>query len=223
MANKTCANLIATIRARAGRSNDTVLITTSFVLDALNEGQLGIVKRIPRQIDLDKSDSETYQISTDDTSINITTLDPAHIGGIWILNGSSTRRAGLKYLPLDEFRRKYPLVSEESASEPVEYTRQGNTIYFNCPVSSDYNELYLRIDYTKKPDEFDSVDSDETSELSDSNEGLILYTLAKVYNELALAQPKFETKAIKTLALFEKWLAEYMEYNDMLLEELTDE
>lgn len=221
MANKKGDALIDTIRARAARTNDTVLITEDFVLDALNEAQVYIVRKTPRLIDLDKSDTTTYQISTDDASIDISKLDPAHIGGIWILNGASTRQAGLEYVPLPDFRKKYIPIANQSSSEPIKYTRQSNTIFFNCPVSSDYNELYLHIDYTAFATALENGDS-SSSELSNSDKGLILFALAEVYDEIALAQPRFESKALKTRVLFNNWLEEYQNYNEMQLEELYE-
>ncbi len=221
MANKTGAELIATVRARSARTNDNVLITVTFVLDALNEGQVHIVKKCPRLVDMDKPSTTDYQLSTDDTSIDITTLNPAHIGGIWILNGASTRREGLKYRTLEEYRAKYLPVAEQSSGEPIAYTRQGNTIHFNCPVASDYNNLYLQIDYTSWAT--DLLNGAVASELNNSNKGLIFYALAEVYDELAMAQPQFEQKALKTRVLFNQWLDEYTDYNEMLFEELYDE
>jgi len=220
MANSGADALIDTIRIRAGRQNDTVLITEAFVLGTLNEAQIAIVRKCPRLIDLDKSSTTDYQISTDDTSIDISTLAPAHIGGIWILNGADTRQSGLKYRPLDEFRKKYLPIASEGSDEPTEYTRQGNTIYFNCPVSSGCDDLYLHIDYT---DWATTLANDSTaSELSNSDKGLILFSLAEIYDELALAQPQFESKALKTRVLFDRWLDEYRDYNEMQLEELYD-
>lgn len=221
MSNKTGAQLITTVRVRSARSNDSVLITEAFVLDALNEAQIKIVRETPRLIDLDKRDSTTYQISTDDTSFDISTLGPAHIGWIWVLNGGDTRQAGLKYRPLKEFQKKYIPIANQSSSEPTEYTRQGNTIYFNCPVSSDYNGLYLRIDYTDWAT--DLANDSVASELSNSDKGLVLFALAEVYDEIALAQPRFESKALKTRVLFNNWLSEYKDYNEMQLEELYDD
>ena len=106
--------LITRVRARAGRSNDSVLITSSFVLDAINDAQLHIVRRLPRQLDLDTQSTTDYQISTDDTSIDLSTINPAHIGEIWILNGSDTRQQGLKYRPLRDFRAKYMPIANQS-------------------------------------------------------------------------------------------------------------
>jgi len=187
----------------------------------LNEGQIHIVRNCPRLIDLDKTDITTFQLSTDDTDVDISSLAPAHIGGLWILNGASTRKAGLKYRPLPEFRNKYIPRAEEGSSEPTEYTRQKNTLLFNYPVASDYDSLYLHIDYTDWAT--DLANGTVASELSNSNKGLLLFALAEVYDEIALAQPRFEAKALKTRVLFERWLDEYKDYNEMCFEELYDE
>jgi len=297
---KTGAQLIDTIRLRSGRQNDSVLITEDFVLDTLNEAQLHFVRKTPRLINLDKSDTTTYRISrwsttgvavtvavrastgvvtltaaghglevgdiatvadvendtdfdgnfeilsvatndityfqnlaADDgvgatfgtivklaakATYDISTLAPAHISGIWILNGASTRQAGLKYRPLDEFRSKYIPVSEESISEPTEYTRQGDNIIFNCPIARDYQGLNLRIDYTDWAT--DLANGGTASEITGADKGLILFSLAEIYDELALGQPKFESKALKTRVLFKTWLEEFQDYQEMLFEEL---
>ena len=57
-------------------------------------------------------------------------------------------------------------------------------------------------------------------ELTTSEKGLILFALAEVYDELALAMSRFESKALKTRVLFDRWLDEYQNYNEICLEEL---
>jgi hypothetical protein len=303
VANSTCTALIATIRQRAGRANDTVLITTAFVLAALNEAMLEIVRQSPRLIDLDKSNTTTYRIATWSTTpvavtaasraatgivtmtaaghslevgdictvadvagattdfdgnyevlsvsgndityfqnadaesastfgtivqkaakytYDISTLNPAFIGGIWLMNGADTRPEGLRYRPLPEFEAMYMPICEQSESEPTEYTRQGNNIIFNCPISRDYAGMKLKIDYTGWATPFASVSATTTCDLLNSDKGLILFSLAEVYDEMALAQPQFETKALKTRAMFQNWLEEYKNFSELQLEELED-
>ena len=220
MANTQAATLISNIRARAGRTNDSSLITAQFVLDALNKAQSEIVHRVPRQIDMDKTDESTYTISTNDKSFDISTLDPMHIGNIWILNGGDTRRKGLQYMPLPEFREAFIPVSEQSPDEPWIYSRQGDNILFNVPVSSAYNGLSLKIDYTDKPTDFPSTVSTATSELNDSNEVLTFFGLATCFDAMATSEPKFTINALKAWADYEKWLLRYKDDNEMKLEGL---
>jgi len=302
MANSTCVELITTIRARAGRSNDSVLITTAFVLAALNEAMVHIVRKSPGLVDLHIEDATTFRIATwsttavdvtaasrtsgvvtmtavdhsleagdvvvvadvagdtsfdgtfevlsvdendftyfsnddDDTAasfgtcvqnaakakIDISSLDPAHIDKIWLLNGGSTRQKGMKYMPKDKFFEKYIPVALQAASEPWIYTRFGNYLYFNCPFNSDCAGLRLRIDYTAWATGLASVTSTAQSDLSNSDEGLILFALAKCYDTIALSVPGVEMKAVKTRAMFNEWLAEYQDYNDLCIEELYED
>lgn len=213
MANSGTSDLITAVKARAGRPNDTVLISRTFVLAALNEAQLQIVRRSPGLIDLVTIDTTTFSIATNDTEVDISTLAPAHIDKIWILNGAETRRKGLELIPKDEFFRQNILIAQQSATEPWKYTRYGNTLYFNRPVSSDYNGLFLRMDYTKFATAL--TDGAGTSDLSNSDKGLILFAQAESYDEMALSVPRLETKALKVRGLFEKWLSEYQDYNIM--------
>jgi len=301
MANSSCANLITAVRARAARSTDTVLITTAFVLAALNEAQIDIVKKCPGQKDLFTIDKTSLRIkrwsttATDvtvasrastgivtltaaghdlevgdfatvvdvendtdfsgffeilsvsgndvtyfqnlaaDTGVgatfgtivktygkakyDISTINPAHISNIWILNAGSTRQQGITYWPKQKFDKNFLPISNEGAGEPTHYTREGNSITFNCPIASDYMGLQIRMDYTAFATAFDAVDSTATSDLLDSDEGLKLFALARVYDTLALTNPNVEAKALKTWALFEKWLSEYRDYNTICLED----
>lgn len=221
MANSATSDLITTVKARAGRPNDTSLITRAFVLAALNEAQLQIVRRSPGLIDLVTIDTTTFQISTDDTEVDISSLDPAHIDKVWILNGAETRRPGLEFMRKDEFFRQNILIAQQSPTEPWKYTRYGKALYFNRPVSSDYNGLYLRMDYTKWATAL--TDGAGKSILSNSDEGLIFFAQARCYDEMALSVPRLETKALKVRAFFEKWLGEYQDYNLMQNEELYTE
>ena len=222
MANKTCAQLIATIRARAGRPNDSVLITADFVLDALNEAQLHIVRKSPGLMDLVTIDKTTFTIATDDTELDISTLDPAHIDKIWILNGEDTRQNGMAFLEKGKFFRRFIRIEDMGASEPYIYTRYGHTLYWNLPVSSDFNGLSLRMDYTAWATPFPSADSENKSELSNSDKGLIYFALAECFEAIALSVPAVEIKAIKTRSMFEDWLVEYQDYNDVENETLYE-
>jgi hypothetical protein len=223
MANTQAATLISNVRARVGRSNDTTLITPQFVLDALNEAQQEVVHRIPRQIDMDKTDTTTFTISTDDEGFSLSLFDNLHIGGIWILNEAATRQRGLDYKPLKQFRELYIPVSSQGAGEPTVYTRQGNDILFNMPVASGFNNLKLQIDYTDKPADFASVASTATSELSDSNKVLTFFAIATCFDAMAVAVPRFIANALKAWQDYEKWLARYRDDNEMKIEDLYDD
>ena len=151
---------------------------------------------------------------------SVSTINPAHISNVWILNGGSTRQQGITCWPKSRFDKNFLPISNEGASEPTHYTREGNSITFNCPIASDYMGLQIRLDYTKFAAVFPTVDSTNTSDLLNSDEGLIWYALAKVFDTLALTYPKMEAKALKTRAFYEKWLSDYRDYNTVCLEDL---
>ena len=219
---KTAAQLIATVRARAGRSRDTVLITAAFVLDALNEAQLQISRRSPNLSDLQVIDDSTYTLATDQTTLDLSTIGPAHISQIWILDSTDTRQEGITFMERTQFFRKYIIVTDETAAEPIYWTRVGNTLYFNCPIASDYNGLSLRIDYSKYATPFPTAAGSETSDLKDADRGLIYFALAEVFDEIALTNTRLETKALKTRSMFEAWLLDYQDYNNLKVEEPDD-
>lgn len=302
MSNSTGAELVTSVRQRSARTNDTVLITVAFVLVALNEAQVSIVRRLPRITALDKSNKTTYSVdrwsltavtptvvsrtsqivtltaaghglavgdiatvadvedttdfsgifeilsvatndvtyyqnkaddagatatfgtvvkTADKPTLDISTLDPAHIGGIWLLNDDQTRRSGIRYRPWLHFQHKHIRVAEQPPGEPTEYTRKGDTLYFDRPVSRDYQGLRYKIDYTAKAT--DLLNGAVASELPLSDKGLKLFALAEVFDTLALTIPRLETKALKTRALYQNWLDEYTDYQEMLIEELYKE
>ncbi len=287
------------MRQRSARTNDTALITVAFVLAALNEAQVSIVRRLPRITALDSSDKTTYSVdrwstdtvtptvvsrsdqivtltaashglavgdiatvadvedttdfsgtfeilsvvsndvtyyqnkaddaggsatfgtivkTADKPTLNIATLNPAHIGGIWLLNDDQTRRGGIRYVPWLDFQHKHIRVAEQPPGEPTEYTRKGNTLYFDRPVSRDYQGLRYKIDYTAWAT--DLADDSTASELPLSDKGLKLFALAEVFDELALTNSLLETKALKTRVLYQSWLDEWSDYQEMLIEEL---
>lgn len=220
MANTQAATLIANVRARAGRSNDTTLITAQFVLDALNTAQREVAQSTPRQVDLDKTDESTYTVSTGETGFDITTLDPQHIGHMWILNGGDTRRKGLQYMPLPQFRGNFVPVSQQAPDEPWIFSRQGNTVLYNVPISAAIDGLKLKIDYTKKPTEFPDITSVAESDMSDSDNVLTFFALATCFDAMSSSVPRFTTNALKAWADYEKWLLRFRDENDMKLEGL---
>ncbi len=296
MANTGPATIIDNVRARAGRSTDTTLITEQFVLDALNKSQKEIARRIPRHVDKDKKDTTTHRLSSSKTveigglarssnvvtatttavhyyvagqevnladvdsgsetnafagvftiinvpstttytyaqtgadesnlaegssvsfSFPTSTLDAAHIGNIWILNGGSTNQNEIKYMPLMQFRNRYIPITSGGASEPWIFTRQGNQIYFNTLIGGDFNGLFLHIDYTAKAT--DLANDTTVSEYADSDEVLTHFALATCFDAMAVSEPTFLVNAIKSWSDYEKWLLAMLDDNDMKIEGL---
>ena len=92
---KTGAELITTVRLRSARQNDTILITEDFVLAALNEAQIHIVRTSPRIVGLDSSDATTYWIDRwVTTAIDVTVAVRASTGVVTLTAAGHGLEAG---------------------------------------------------------------------------------------------------------------------------------
>lgn len=221
---KTCAQLITRVRQLIGRSgnvNDTLSID-DIILDALNEAQINIVRKIPNIMELQVKDTTTLDAVTDQYEYDLADFDPAiaHLSNVWIMDGTSSVR--LRYREKDEFDRRWPDVSAESASMPQYYTRRGNKIEFDCPVVSDYNGYAIRVDYCKWAADFASAASTATSELIQADQGLILFAWSESLRVLAKGNTSLIAVANEKKMLFNEWLDEYSDYHDLATEDLTE-
>jgi hypothetical protein len=222
---KTCTQLISRVKQLIGRSGNvnSTLSIDEIILDALNEAQVFIVRRIPNIMELQVKDTATLDTVTDQYEYDLSDFDPkiAHLMNVWIMDGTSSRR--LRYKHKDDFDKFYPDVSAIAAAMPAYYTRRGNKIEFDCPVSSDYNGKDIRIDYCKWAAEFTSVDSTEPSELAQADQGLILFAWNEALRVLAKGNTSLLAVANEKKMLFNEWLDEYADYHDMQTEDLTEE
>lgn len=221
---KTCTQLIARVKQLIGRSgnvNDTLDID-NIILDALNEAQINIVRKIPNIMELQVKDTTTLDAITNQYEYNLSgfTIAIAHLMSVWIMDGTSSRR--LKYKSKDDFDRLYPDVSAIGAGMPDCYTRRGNKIEFNCPVSVDYNGYAIRVDYCKWATDFASTTSTSASVLSQADQGLILFAWSEALRVLAKGNASLVAIAQEKKMLFNEWLDEYSDYHDLQTEDLTE-
>lgn len=222
---KTCAQLIARVKqliGRAGTFSSTTLDIDNIILDALNEAQIHIVRKTPNILDLQVKDITTLDALTNQYEYNIGsfTIPIAHLMNVWILDGTSSRR--LRYRYKDDFDKLYPDVSAIAVGMPDCYTRRGNKIEFNCPVSSDYNGYAIRVDYAKWAAEFASTVSTAVSQLTQADQGLILFAWSEALRVLAKGNAALVNIADEKRLLFNQWLDEYSDYHDLATEELTE-
>lgn len=220
---KTCTELITRVKqliGRPGTANSNLSID-EIVLDALNEAQVEIVRKIPNVLDLQVKDTTTLDTVTDQYEYSLTGFDPAiaHLMTVWILDGTSSVR--LIYKHKDNFDKLWPVVSSVTSGLPSYYTRRGSKIEFNCPVSSEYNGKDIRVDYCKWAADFDSTSSTETSDLIKADKGLILYSWSEALRVLARGNSMMLAIADEKRMLFNEWLDNYSDYHDMQTEELT--
>lgn len=221
---KTGSQLISRVKQLIGRSGNfssTTLDLDNIILDSLNDAQVHIVRKAPHLIDLQVKDITTLAAVTDEYEYGLSTFDPAiaHLSQVWILNGTDSKR--LRYKHKDEFDRKYPDVSDIASAMPDYYTRRGNKIEFNCPVSSSYNGYAIRVDYCKWAAEFADTSSAETSDLINADRGLILFAWGDALRVLAKGNTNILRIADEKIILFNAWLDDYADYHDMQTEEIT--
>jgi len=221
---KTCAQLISRVKQLIGRActfSSSTLDLDNIILDALNEAQITIARKVPNILELQVKDTTTLDATTDQYEYDLSGFDPviAHLMTVWILNGTESKR--LRYKHKDDFDKLYPDVSAIASAMPDYYTRRGNKIEFNCPVSSEYNGYAIRIDYCKWAAEFASAASTETSELSQADQGLILFAWSESLRVLAKGNAGLTSVADEKILLFNEWLDEYSDYHDLQTEELT--
>lgn len=221
---KTCAEMISRVLGLVGRQQTTsVLPLSTIILDALNEAHRKIAERVPNAMELQVTDDTTFDAETDEYEIDLDDLEvvPWHLHRIWIVNGTET--AEVRFLGKDRFRRRYPDVESCGSGLPSRWTRDGNTIRFSCPFSSDYDGLSIKIDYTKKPTRFTSISSTQTSDFNDADDGLMLWAEAKALKAIAKTNIQVLRAAAAKESEWVDWLVEYESHRDLETEENTED
>ena len=221
---KTCTELITRIKELVGRNGNvsSSISLDDIILDALNNAQLHIVRKVPNILELQVKDTGTLACVTDQYEYSLAGFDPAiaHLSEVWIMDGTDSRR--LRYRHKADFDRKYPDVSEIASGMPGWYTRRGNKIEFNCPVASNYSTYPIRVDYCKWAAEFASTTSTEVSRIQQSDKGLILFAWAETLNAIAKGNTTLIGIATQKKLLFDEWMEEFADYHDMQLEEIVE-
>lgn len=221
---KTCAELITRVRQLVGRTTNlnTTLDLDDIILEALNEAQRQIVRKMPHIIELQVKDTTTLNTVTGQYSYSLSgfTYPIAHISNIWILDGTSSQR--LHYLDKNDFDVRWPDVSAVSSGLPKYYTRRGNAIEFNCPISSAYNGKDIRVDYCKWAADFEDTSSSATSEIEKADYGLILFAWAEALRVIAKGNAAMVAIAEERFKTFVQWFNNFKSYHNMQIEELVE-
>ena len=221
---KTCVELIARVKQLVGRSTNlnSTLDLDTIILDALNEAQIQIVRKLSHILELQVKDVTSLVTVLDQYEYDLSDIDipVAHLSQVWILDGESSQR--LTYINKDTFDKRWPDVSVIASGLPKYYTRRGNTIEFNCPVSSDYAAKAIRVDYCKWAAEFESITADEESELINADYGLILFAWSEALRVLAKGNTAILRVADEKLLMFSEWFNTYKSYYSMQIEELAE-
>jgi len=229
----SCAEMIDEIQARVGRPGTTVLIDTTFLTRRINEGQKTIAEQISlipslvfkNTTSLDTTGTITYNLS-DISAGDYTSQPVCHVTDVWYLDGNETRR--LTFKPTDEFDQEHPdpTHSDEHFAKPAQWTLRNRTIEMYPYCASSYWNKNIRVDGDFYPREF-STDSTNTSDISRSDEGLILYGVWQAWKAIGIGTPGVQVQAIEAEKAFSNpepsygenygWLEQFRNENEKLI------
>lgn len=221
---KTCAEMVTRVLHLVGRyTTQSTMPVSEIILDGLNEAMRKIAERVPNCLDLHTESTTDFQISEDDYEIDLTDLStrPWHVHRIWLLNGLETYEIHFK--TPDWFGRNFPVVSAISSAAPEYWTRLGDTIRFNCPFASDYEDLYLRVDYTKRPTRFTATDSTQTCDFYDADDGIMMWAEARALRAIAKGNGALIQAAKEKEGQWEDWLNDFESMHDLETDQNLDD
>jgi len=217
----TGEQLIDEVQALCGRTGDTILITDARINVWLNEAQKRICEDIVGIKTLTfknakslacVSDQMAYAINDITTGSDNTAQKVCHIFGVSFLDGNNSYK--LDYIPIDEFDEEYPdpTSSDFATDKPLRWTRRaGNIEVFPLP-STTYADYTLRVDADFYAADF-TLNSTEYSDITNADDAIIFYSLAKAWQAIGETAKSTENKAY-----FAKWINNYKEQNDNLHE-----
>ncbi|KPL25591.1 MAG: hypothetical protein AMJ75_00335 [Phycisphaerae bacterium SM1_79] len=209
-----CASMITEVQELAGRSGDTVLITSDRCMRWLNDAQDEIVRRCPGLPDTETDDRTSLTCVSDDVTYSLASFDPTvcHCLEVWYMDGDQSKK--LKYLPPDEFETKYPdpTSGDYTPDKPVYWTVQGKDLLKIVPrPSSDEAGDTLRVLYTGYADDFSAADATRASDINHVHQMLVDYGLWQAWGAIG-----DEGKSTYHNAKFEAGLIKFQEYYGLM-------
>lgn len=220
----TCSQMIDRVLERVGRKHTTsTLQLDEVILDALNEAQRKIVRRCPHVMELQVKNVEYLKTISGQYEYDVSDIDPpiAHLQAVWILNGLESE--GVPFKRKRAFDSLYPDVSAVSDGFPSYYTQRGDTLVFSCPISSNYANLVIRLDYCQWATPFESVESEEESDINNADTGLTYFGEAEALRAIGGGNSQVLAIADHKEQQFERWLTELQSYHDLQTEQTTGE
>ena len=188
---QTCAEMVAEVKRRCGRTGDTALITDDQVTTWLNEVQVDIVDRIPgmealnfRNTDsLDTTGALRYALA-DITAGDYTSQQIAEICDVFYLDGASSIR--LNFVHTDEFDANWPdpTSSDAQTGLPHHWARRGGNIEIRPLCGSGYWDTDLGFVGHVYARDFTGGDSTEYSDLSRADFGMKEFALAQAWRTI---------------------------------------
>lgn len=210
----SCQEMIDQIQAETGRTGDTELIDETFCTLRLNEANRKIARACPRHknltfkntTSLDATQTLSWSLAEVTSGLSdVTTSNRiCHVFDVWYLYGLES--AHLIWTETDSFDTLYPDPTHPDVpiDKPVRWTRRGNNIEIMPLCASGYcdndggGDATLpgwRFDIGVYPVEF-TTDSTEYSDISGSDDGLMLYAKWKAWERIGGQEAR--TEAAKT-------------------------
>jgi len=205
----TYTEMITEVQALTGRENDTVLITSARVLRWLNEGQLEIALECTGHLDLETKHATALTLVASTYSYSFSAITPTvlHLLTAFYMDGTGSKE--LLYRDTEDFDRDHPIPSLQTGI-PNQYTRRGSTIEIYPAPSSAEAGKYIRLDYTKRPTDMSIAQT--TSQLVDSDKGLIYYAVAEAFRAIGgdkVAEANLYRDTVNKTGWFYDWLYDY--------------
>lgn len=211
----TCAEMVDEIQARVGRTGDTVLIDDTFCTRRLNEAGRKIAKACPglhsltfkNTTSLDVTQTLRWSLAeiTSGLSDETTSNRVCHVFDVWYLYGLES--SYLHFTHTDEFDMLYPdpTHTDVAVNKPCRWTRRGDYIeimplsvcgYCDNDGGGDATLPGWRFNIGVYPREFTTNDS-SASDISGADEGLVLYSVWKAWEEIGDQEGRIEAAIAK--------------------------
>ena len=197
-------------------------ITDVVVGQFVNMRQRQISMKFPRIRDLHVDDTGSILSFSTDTSIYSLagysgTVN--HLLEVWRVNAATNERGRLKFLPVNEWDKRFHPATSASSGEPHWYTRRKDAIHVAPAAASTYNGQGMRLVYTKWPAIMDDV-TNTTTDISGIENSLVAGAVADIYKIIGNEQEKvafWETEfaqlaflAIRNQSLMPDWTTPQM-------------
>jgi hypothetical protein len=158
-------------------------ITDAVVGQFVNMRQRQVAMKFPRIRDLHADDAgSVLTLATDDFTYDLAihTSEINHVLEIWRVNSSTNERNRLRYLPINEFDKRFHPTTSSVSGLPTSYTRRANIIEVAPAPSSDYNGHGLRIVSTIWPKLMDDT-TNTTADIKGIENALVSGAVADIY------------------------------------------
>ena len=161
-------------------------ITDAVAGQFINFRQRQVAMLFPRIRDLIVDDAGSIlSLSTDDYTYDLGSYsgNVNQLLEVWRVKSATSERNRLRFLPLNEFDKRFHPTTTGSSGLPTWYTRRNNVIEVAPKPSSSYNGHGLRLVYSKWPAIMEDV-TNTTPDISGIEQALVAGAIADLYKAI---------------------------------------